>query len=274
MWHRRTLGILLVAFLVLVIFVHSASQIVPDRHEIAEGEYTISTEYGGVGPIETEIFNFHETWQMWRSAEDHYEIEGTRHFESPKDVTHDIRFWLRLSPQLRFEESEERIPIWIGRSGLLMCTFRPTTVHCSTDGDEAASKVDFSLSMEKPFAFSWPASPFSIAALTRQADKRAGHVTEVQFVEVGQNSPTGPVVPIVTSGRIRFLGRAMIATAGKDWQADKFELDAFMSSLPRKSTLWVSDSGLLLKLEALPQAGPRGTLELTRFEDRCSSAPQ
>ena len=76
MWHRRTLGILLVAFLVLVIFVHSASQIVPDRHEIAEGEYTISTEYGGVGPIETEIFNFRETWQMWRSAEDHHEIRG------------------------------------------------------------------------------------------------------------------------------------------------------------------------------------------------------
>lgn len=250
----------------------SAAQDKPERVEIAEGEYTIFKEYGGVGPIEAEIFNFHETWTLWRTSAGDYEVEGRRSFECPKDFLREIRFWLHLSPELQLVEAKEYTPlIWIRRSGPLACTFSPKTLQCSANGKDPSSNPDFSLSMDRPYAFSWPLSVFSVAALARQADRHAGQVTEVQLVEIGQPGPSNPVMPITTSGKIRFLGREEIAVAGKVWQADKFELYTFMSSLPHKSLLWISANGLLLQVEAQSEIGPKGMLQLTRFQERADS---
>jgi hypothetical protein len=237
--------------------------------EIAQGEYIIYKEYGGVGPIESEIFNFHEKWTMRRTSAGDYEVEGVRSFECPKDFPRDITFWLHLSPELQLIEAKEYTPlIWVPRSSPLACTFSANKVQCSANGKDPAINPDLSLAVDRPYAFSWPLSPFSMATLARQADRRLGRVTDVELVEISQPSPSNPVMPIITSGRIRFLGREQIAIAGKDWLSDKFELVAFISSLPRKSLLWVSTNGLLLKVQAQRDIGPQGMLELTRFEDR------
>lgn len=80
-------------------------------------------------------------------------------------------------------------------------------------------------------------------------------------------------MPIITSGKLRFRGQEPIAVAGKSWQADKFELEAHLSPLPRKPLLWVSADGLLLAIEAERESGPKGRLELTRLETRADSPP-
>ncbi len=250
----------------------SASQDKPERVEIAEGEYTIFKEYGGVGPIESEIFNFHETWAMWRTSAGDYEVEGTRSFECPKDYPRDVRFWLHLSSDFQLIEAKEYTPlIWIPRSGPLACSFSQKTLQCSANGKDPGNNRDLSLSMDKPYAFSWPLSAFSVAALTRQADKRPGRITQVQLVEIAQPSPSNPVMPITGGGTLRYLGQDHVVAAGKNWSADKFELQARMPDVPHKSLLWVSGSGLLLKIEVQREIGPKGTLELTRFEDRTGS---
>jgi hypothetical protein len=91
----------------------SASHDKPERVEIAEGEYTPNKEYGGVGPIESGIFNFHESWALWRTPTGDYEVEGTRSFESPKDFPREIGYWLHLSSELQLIEAKEYAPlIW------------------------------------------------------------------------------------------------------------------------------------------------------------------
>lgn len=35
-------------------------------------------------------------------------------------------------------------------------------------------------------------------------------------------------MPIITSGKLRFLGQEPVAVADKSWQTDKFELEANM----------------------------------------------
>ncbi len=50
---------------------------------------------------------------------------------------------------------------------------------------------------------------------------------------------------------------SQVVAAGKSWLADKFELQAGMPVVPRKSLLWISAGGLLLKVEAQREVGPQ-----------------
>ena len=95
--------------------------------------------------------------------------------------------------------------------------------------------------MDKPYALSWPVSAFSIEALTSQIDRQIDRTTETQLVEIEQPDPVQPVTAMITNEKTRYLGTDDVSIAGKAWAADKFELDAFMSSLPRKSLLWISE---------------------------------
>ena len=295
MWTRRWLRSVPVVFLVLATLVigaiyvrgqagsapvpvasgasKSAMQGKVERVEIAKGEYTLDREYGGIGPIEAEISSFRETWTLWQIAGGQYEVEGMRIFDSPKDYQRQIRFWLRLSPEHQLLEAKEFTSLmWIPRSSPLVCGFEPRAMRCSTHGKDLSDKPDMSLAMDKPYAFSWPLSAFSLAALTRRVDRRPGHTTEVQLVNVRQPSAKLPLMPMITSGKLRFLGPERVVLGGKSWQADKFELVAHMSPLPRKSLLWISADGLLLAIEAQREIGPKGRLELTRFENRADSS--
>ena len=68
------------------------------RVKIAQGEYSVSTDEDlGVGPIETEVFHFRESWTLWRTPDGHYEVDGERTFESPRDIVHQNRFWAQLT---------------------------------------------------------------------------------------------------------------------------------------------------------------------------------
>ena len=53
------------------------------RIKVAEGEYQVTVEGDlGIGPIETEIFHFRESWILWRTTAGEYVLEGKRMFES------------------------------------------------------------------------------------------------------------------------------------------------------------------------------------------------
>jgi len=249
------------------------SQAAPEPVEIAKGTYAIFKEYGGIGPVDAEIYNFHEEWSISRTVDGNYQVEGTRSFESPKDFVREITFLLRLSPHLQLIEAQEDTSlVWISRSAPLTCAFLPKQLQCSMAGKDPRRNPDLSLSMDKPYAFSWPLSAFSLAALAGQCDHLPGSSMDVQFVDIEQPSNDLPLMPMTTNGTLRFIGRDKVTVAGKNWDADKFELQAFMSSLPRKSVLWISKGGLLLVLEAEREIGPQGRLELTRFEEKSPSS--
>lgn len=241
--------------------------------EIAEGEYAIFNEYGGVGPVDAEIYNFHEDWSLSSTPDGKYEVEGTREFESPKDFPTEIHFLVRLSHQLQLTEAREDTSlIWVLRSAPLTCVFRPQQLLCAASGHDPEKNADVSLALDKPYAFSWPLSAFSLAALTSRLDRHPGRSIEVQFVDIEQPSSELPIMPIITNGTLRFIGQENIFAAARNWEADKFELQAFMSPLPRKSLLWISKGGLLLVLEDERANGAKGRLELIRFEQESPSS--
>src|SRR3974390_3334812 len=78
----------------------------PDRVKVAEGEYRVATDQGdmGVGPIESEVFQFRESWTLWRLPSGEYEVDGDRTFESPRDYIRDNRFIVRLAADLQILE--------------------------------------------------------------------------------------------------------------------------------------------------------------------------
>ena len=81
----------------------------PDRVKVAEVEYRVVTDEGdmGVGPIETEVFHFRESWTLWRLPSGEYEVDGDRTFESPRDYIRDNRFIARLAADLQILEVKE-----------------------------------------------------------------------------------------------------------------------------------------------------------------------
>lgn len=244
-----------------------------DQLEIAEGEYVIFKEYGGIGSGDSQVFNFHEDWHLSWTADGNYKVEGTRSFESPKDFQWIIGFRVRLSPQLQLIEAQEDTPLlWVPHSAPLTCLFLPEKLQCSTNGKDPSKDTYIALSMDRPYAFSWPVSAFSLAALTRRLDRRPGQSMDVEFADFEQPSNDLPLMPKITNGTLRFIGGEKIVAAGKTWDADKFELQAFMSPLPRKSLLWVTKGGLLLMLEAEHESDRNGRLELTRFQQTSPSS--
>ena len=72
-----------------------------ERTKIAEGEYAIYERHnsGAVGPFQEEVYNFHESWTLWRTENGLYQVEGVRTFESPKDETHSNRFMVESYTQ-------------------------------------------------------------------------------------------------------------------------------------------------------------------------------
>lgn len=245
----------------------------PGQFEIAEGEYAIFKEYGGLGPGDAQIFNFHEDWHLSQTADGKYEVQGTRSFESPKDFPWVIGFLVRLSPQLQLLEAQEETSLlWVPHSAPLTCVFLPEQLQCSTSGKDPRENPDISLSMDKPYAFSWPVSVFSLAALTRRSEHQPGVLMDVQFVDIEQPSNDLPILPFITNGTLRFMGPDKVVVAGKTWDSDRFELQAFLPPLPRKSLLWISKGGLLLVLEAEDEIGPKTRLELSRFRQTFPSS--
>lgn len=238
------------------------------RTKIAEGEYAIYQEAnsGAVGPFGEEVYDFHESWTLWRTEKRQYEVEGERKFESPRHTAHTDRFRVELSRDMTAIRATEFGKLrWRRDSGPLTCDFLRKELHCSSGARDPQQAIDLRIPMEHPFGVLWPISPFSLASLTRQAERDASRGTRVQLLSVEQPSAYIPVQPIIRDGQLRYLGAESIEAADQKWRAYKFSLK--VPSLP-PFLIWTSSKGLLLALtiEHAQPDWPQEGMKLVRFQ--------
>lgn len=240
------------------------------RTKIAEGEYAVyeAADNGAVGPFGEEIYDFRESWTLWRTDKDRYQVEGERRFESPKDMLHENRFIVQLSRDFTVDHLVEFAKLkWRPDSGPLTCDFLPRELSCSSGGQDPAQAINLSIPMEHPFGLLWPLSPFSMSGLTRESEHDPKRETPVQVVSIEQPSAQNPIYPMVLSGQLRYLGEANIEAAGQRWDARKFSLKV---ALHPEFLIWTSPKGLLLALtvEHSQPNSPQEGMKLVHFEQQ------
>jgi hypothetical protein len=239
------------------------------RSKVAEGEYVVfeGENSGAIGPFGEEIYNFHETWTLWRIANGSYELEGERRFESPKDATHTDRFAVELSRDLTITRMKEFARLkWRRDSGPLTCEFLRSVLHCSSNAKNAGQAIELNIAMREPFGLLWPISAFSLSSLTREAERDARRETRVQLVSIEQPSAEIPVNPMILEGGLRYLGEENIDVAGQPRRAFKFSIKVPLSP---ELIAWTSPKGLLLAV-AVQHEGKSSldrTMKLVRFQE-------
>jgi hypothetical protein len=239
-----------------------------ERSKVAEGEYAIYEEGNGgaFGPFGEEVYDFHESWTLWRTPKGRYEIEGERKFMSPLDVEHKNRFSAELSRDLTALRVTEFAPLkWRPDSGPVSCEFLPKELHCFSEAKDPKQSVNLRVPMDHPFALLWPVSPFSLSGLTRETERELGHGTEVQLLSVEQPDRYDPVRPTILTGQLQYLGEENIQAADQNWTAHKFSLK--VPSYPQ-FLIWTSSKGILLALaiEHAHPNWPQEGMKLTRFK--------
>lgn len=218
------------------------------RTKIAEGEYAIyeQANSGAYGPFEEEVYDFHETWTLWRVPKGRYEVEGERRFESPRDILHADRFLVQLSRDLTVIRLTEFARLrWRRDSGPLTCEFLLNELHCSSGAADPKQLIELRIPMERPFGLLWPISAFSLSGLTREAERDRSHGTRIQLISIEQPSPEDPVKPMVLDGELLYLGEEKLEAANQEWSAFKF---SFKVPLHPQFLIWTSSKGLLLAL--------------------------
>ena len=243
----------------------SASQEKPTK--LAQGEYVVlqGANGGAVGPFGEEVYNFHETWTLWRIASGGYQVEGERRFESPKGTAHSNRFLGRLSRDLTIDRVTEFAPLkWRPDSGPLSCNFSQKELDCSSDAKDPRQSIEVKLAVKEPFGLFWPISVFSLSGITREAERDPSHITRVQLVSFEQPSREVPVSPTILDGELRYAGEEPIDVAGEQQRAFKFLLKV---ALHPQLTIWTSRQGLLLALEVdhAEQGWPEQSIKLLQF---------
>ena len=181
-----------------------------ERAKIAEGEYAIYEHHnnGAVGPFQEEVYNFHESWTLWRAETGLYQVEGLRTFESPKDETHSNRFAVELSRDLTMIRAKEFARLkWVPDSGPLSCEFLPTQLDCSSGGSDPKREIKLRTPLEKPYGLLWPISPFSFGGITREVERDPTRATQVDLVSIEQPSMATPLGQSVLEGPLKYLGR-------------------------------------------------------------------
>ncbi len=242
----------------------------PERTKLAEGEYAIYEEgnSGAVGPAGEEIYDFHESWTLWRTGKEEYEVEGERRFESPRHVEHRDRFLIQLSRGLMPIRTTEFAKLaWRRDSGPTTCEFLPKETHCFSSAGSTGNSgqpFDLRIPMKPPYGFLWPISPFSLGGLTRQAERDLNHPNAIQLLSIEQPSLYNPVYPTVRDGELQFLGEEDIEVAEQKWHAHKFSLK--VPSYPQ-FLIWTSANGLLLDVavEHAHPNWPKEGMKLSRF---------
>lgn len=239
-----------------------------ERTKIAEGEYTIyeHSNSGAVGPFQEEVYNFHETWTLWRVEKGRYVVEGVRSFESPKDEPHSNRFLADLTRNLTLIRVKEFAKLrWVEDSGPLSCEFLPRQMDCSSGGSDPKREIKLRTPLEKPYGLLWPISPFSFGSITRQIERDAARATQIDLVRIEQPGMADPVRVTVLEGPLQYLGEEDMQTAGRKWRAHKFSLKIPMSP---QYLIWTSPKGLLLALaiEHKHTDWPGEGMRLDRFE--------
>jgi hypothetical protein len=235
--------------------------------KIAEGEYSVYEEAdeGAVGPFGEEVYDFHESWTLWRLGKDGYEVEGERRFESPKDWLRSHRFSVRLSRDMTVLQLTEFTKLkWVPDSGPLSCNFLFQELRCSSGAQGAKNIKDWHFPMVGPYGLLWPISPFSLGALTKEAERDTLRPTRASLVTIEQPGPDDPVSPMALVGELRYLGVEDLEAAAQHWQAYKFSIKV---PLHPRFLLWASSKGLLLALTVEHQhtSWPKEGIRLDRF---------
>lgn len=246
-----------------------------ERTKIAEGEYAIYEEGNGgaVGPFGEEVYDFHESWTMWRTSSGRYEIEGERKFRSPSDVEHTNRFSATLSRDLTAIRVKEFAPLrWRPDSGPVSCDFLPKELHCFSEAGDSKNSVDLRVPLNRPFALLWPLAPISLSGLTREAERDPGRGTQVQVVSIEQPSRDNPMQPTILSGELLYVGEERFRAADQEWNAHKFSLKVPFHS---PFVIWVSSKGILLGLaiEHEHPNWPKEGIRLTHFNNWADFGP-
>jgi len=259
-FHRGTLVVLSA---VLLIGTRLSAAQETGRTKVAEGEYKVTMEGDlGSGPIETEIFHFHESWTLWRTPQG-YDLEGYRNYESPRNEHHRDRFVAKLTHNLQLVSIKEFARLVFRRdSGPLTCEFLPQHLRCDSGAKDPANEVDVQSAMDHPYALIWPLSAFSLAGLSRAASAQQNKPVPIQVVQLEQIGDVLPILAIRSDGLIRYLGQGQnsFGVSGQSWHPNVYELTA---SPVRKMIIWTSPEGLLLVAER--PSWPNGRMELVKF---------
>ena len=240
-----------------------------ERTKVAQGEYVVlgGANGGAVGPFGEEIYNFHETWTLWRTAKRGYEVEGERRFESPKEITRSARFLAQLSRDLTLTGVTEFSRLrWRRDSGPLTCKFLPGEFDCSSNAKDRQNDINLKIPMQHPFGLFWPISAFSLSGITREAERDPHQATPIQLVSIEQPSAEIPVSPMIREGELRYLGDENIDIAGQPHRALKFSIKVALSP---ELVIWTSPKGVLLKV-AIQHASkdwPEKSMKLVRFQE-------
>jgi hypothetical protein len=221
-----------------------------DRVKVADGEYMIYEQANGgaVGPFEERIYDFHESWTMWRDKDGGYEVEGERRFESPRERPFANRFRVELTRDLTVIRMKEFTQLkWVPDSGPLSCEFLFAELDCSAGGSNLAHAIQMKTPLTEPFGILWPISPFSLSGLTREVERDSKHPKQVALVSIEQPSTQNPVATTILAGPLTYLGEVPFRVADRLWQAREFSLK--IPGHPRL-LMWTSPKGLLLSITA------------------------
>lgn len=239
------------------------------RTKVADGEYALDegANDGAVGPAGEEVYDFHESWTAWRDTNGEFEVEGQRTFESPRGFPHADKFAVQLSRDLTPIRITEFAKLrWRHDSGPIVCEFQLKEVQCSSGARDQKDATDLHVSMEFPYAFLWPISPFTLGGLVRQADRDLGRPSPIQLLSVEQPSSQEPILTIVRTGNLEYIGEESIEAAGRSWLAHKFTLK--VPGYP-VFTIWTSAKGVLLEV-AINHADagwPREQMKLVKLNE-------
>jgi hypothetical protein len=239
------------------------------RTKVAEGEYAVSEQANGgaVGPFGEEVYNFHETWVLWRGGDGRYEVEGERRFEAPQGTARSDRFVAELTRDLTVTRVTEFSQLkWRRDSGPLTCEFLRSELHCSSNAKSAEEALELRIPMQKPFGLLWPISAFSLSGLTREAERDPRHATQIQLVSIEQPSADMPVLPMILDGELRYLGEENIEIAGLPQRAFRFSIKAALSP---EIVVWTTTDGLLLavSVEHGDKNWPAQGMKLLHFQE-------
>lgn len=217
-------------------------------------------------PFGEEVYNFHESFTLWRAENGGYRVEGTRSFESPRYEAHSNPFAAELTRDLTLTRVQEFATLrWVPDSGPLSCDFLPAELDCSSGGSDPKREIRTHTPLAKPYGLLWPTSPFSFSSIARQVERDSGKATPVDFVRIEQPGMAEPVRITVLEGPLQYLGEGEMKTAGRKWRAHKFSLKIAASP---EYVIWTSPKGLLLGI-AMQHEHPEWReegLRLDRFE--------
>jgi len=217
-----------------------------ERTRVAEGEYQVyrNADEGGIGPFNPAVYNFSESWTLWRLPDGSLDVEGERRYDSPQYEPHMDAFSVKLSSRFGVERITELKKLqWRPDSGPLTCDFQPRKLDCSSGAKNPQDNILLSLRLEPSYGVLWPLSAFSLSNITRLADRRSDHPIVVDMLTIDEPNKNNPVFATILEGSLRYAGNEQTRVAGQAWLADKFELKVPMYP---PFMIWTSPQGLLL----------------------------